>query len=120
MRCWLHALGRGDTAQIGRTSRSFQRAGCAITIVDSREDLVARLRAADGPVLLAAAGSWLVRSEPLPEIPRSATGAPLIALGAVRNSPDAEQWRAALEKHGGGLDRWRFFAPRLSPPGSGF
>ena len=116
MRCWLHALARGDTAQIGRTSRAFQRAGCAVTIVDSRDDLVARLYAADGPVLLAAAGSWLVHSEPLPEIPRSATGRPLIALGAVRNSPGADQWRAVLEKYGGDFDRWRFLPPRLPPP----
>jgi glycosyltransferase involved in cell wall biosynthesis len=116
MRCWLHALGRGDTAQIGRTSRSFLRAGCAITIVDSREDLVARLRA---PTLLffsrrPGRGSCVLNRCPRFRAARRAP--PLIALGAVRNSPDAEQWRAALEKYGGDFDRWRFLPPRLPPP----
>src|SRR6185369_1907154 len=104
MRCWLYARGREDRAQIGRTRRAFQRAGCAITVIDARDELIERLRAADDPVLLAAAGCWLVRSDRLPEVPRSATGRSLIALGAVRDSPGAEQWRTILERRGGDFD----------------
>ena len=68
------------------------------------------------------AGAWMVRDGPFPTIPSSATGRPLVALGALRDGPGAEQWRAVLKHHGGDFDRPRFLgsADSLSPfpPGS--
>jgi hypothetical protein len=116
MRCWLHALGRGDTAQIGRTSRAFLRAGCAITIVDSREDLVARLRAADVLFCSRRLGrGWCVLSR----CPRF-HAAPRAAPDCPRRRaqfPGREKWPAGLEKYGGDFDRWRFLATTPATPG---
>ncbi len=118
MRGLILALDPGEKAHIGRTQRAIAQAGLVAEIVASREELIERLCAADEPVLLIAAGAWFVTSDALPPIPASATGLPLIALGAVRHSshPHAEQWRAVLERRGADFDARRFFAPKIPPP----
>ncbi len=113
MRGWILALDSGEAMRIGRTERALKHAGIASEIIDSGEELAARLRSAGEPVLLIEAGGWFVESDVLSPIPKSATGRPLIALGAVRHSSHAshpshlraEQWRDALQKHGGDFDR---------------
>ena len=114
MHGWILALEPGDALRLGRTERSLAQAGFAPEIVESRDDLMARLGSSSGPVLMLSAGAWFVGNDALPPIPASATGRPLIALGAVRDSPDElhPRWREAFRKHGGDFDH----ASGLPPP----
>ena len=118
MRGWIHALDRVDAARVGRTRRAFARAGVATEVVAARAELIERLCGAHESTFLIAAGTWLVDSDAFSTIPSSATGRPLIALGAVRHSSDesADQWRRALSRRGGDLDIRRLFAPRVPAP----
>ena len=106
MRGWILALEPGDARRLGRTKRAFAQAGIAPEIVESRDDVISRLASVNEPVLLLVAGAWFVEKGALPPIPTSATGRPLIALGAGRDSPDElhPRWREAVRKHGGDFD----------------
>ncbi len=106
MRGWILALDPGDALRIGRTERSLAHAGVKTAVVKTSGDLIARLEAWEEPALLISAGAWLVEKEALAPIPASATGRPLIALGAVREAPDAlhPHWRESAQKHGGDFD----------------
>ena len=117
MHGWILAPDSGDAMRIGRTQRALAQAGIASEIVESREEWIARLGSAVEPALLIEAGAWFAGKEAIPPIPASATGRPLIALGAVRHPtrpthPRAEQWRAALHKNGGDFDS----TENLPPP----
>jgi glycosyltransferase involved in cell wall biosynthesis len=116
MRCWLHALEAGDSARINRTCRSLRQAGLDPEIFLSRDSLAVRLCAAQDSVLLIPAGAWLLHDGSLPLIPPSSTGRPLIALGALRDSPGAEKWSAVLGNRGGDFDQPRWLAPRVPIP----
>ena len=115
MRGWILASDPGDAMRIGRTERSLTQAGIASEIIENREAFIARMSSANEPVLLIEAGTWFAGSDPLPPIPASATGRALIALGALgavrhrshTSHPShlrAEQWREAMQKHGGDFD----------------
>ncbi len=106
MRGWILALDPADAIRIGRTERALAQAGVLCEIVSSLEDLVARIYSANEPQLLIEAGAWFVGKDALPQIPASATGRPLIALGAIRHLSHlhAEQWRTVLQKSGGDFD----------------
>jgi glycosyltransferase involved in cell wall biosynthesis len=116
MRCWLHAFEAGDPARIHRTCRSLRHAGLEPEIFLSREALATKLSAAQDSVLLIPAGAWLLHDGLLPPIPPSATGRPVIALGALRDSPGAEKWSAVLGNRGGDFDRTGWLAPRIPVP----
>ena len=124
MRGLILALEPGEKARIGRTHRALAEARLAPEIAASRDELIERLCAAEEPVLLIAAGAWFVNSNALPPIPASATGRPLIALGAVRHSSHPsheshrhiEKWRTVLERRGADFDTPRIFAPKIPPP----
>ena len=116
MRGWILALNPGDAPRIGRTERALEHAGVAHGIVRSADELCERLESAFEPVLMIEAGAWFVRKEALPAIHASATGRALIALGAVRHSPDsehpfAEEWSTFIKTSGGDLDAAQM-APR--------
>lgn len=101
MRGWILALDPSDSLRIGRT----QRALAQLEIVASKEVLIARLESANEPVLLISAGAWFVGKDAHAPIPASATGRPLIALGAVRPLDEsAGPWCATLQKCGGDFD----------------
>ena len=105
MRGWILALDPGDALRIGRTERALAHAGIAAEIVESKDDLMARLASMNEPVLLVSAGAWFVGKNALTPIPASATGRPLIALGAVRQPDDrAGRWRDTIQKCGGDFD----------------
>jgi glycosyltransferase involved in cell wall biosynthesis len=116
--------GHGSLA--GRTARSLRAAGVeAITLVRSLEEAAASLRGTEQPVLLAAAGAWMVRDALLPAFAPSATGRPLIGYGAVRpasgtawEEPSEHRfWTRLLGKCGGNLERRGWFAQgRHVPP----
>lgn len=117
-RSWLHPLESDDALWLERTRRSLRRAGLDPLTLESREHCIEQLRAAREPVLWMAAGSWLVQDGPLATIPTSATGRPLIALGAVRDGPGTEQWRKVLGRRGGDFDRRGLLSPRVPSPRS--
>jgi glycosyltransferase involved in cell wall biosynthesis len=116
MNCWVHPLEASDALWIERTRRALRQAGFEPQTFESREQWIEQLRSAREPVLWMAAGSWRVQDGPLATIPSSATGRPLIALGAVRDGPGAEQWRKVLAGHGGDFDRRGLLSPRIPPP----
>jgi glycosyltransferase involved in cell wall biosynthesis len=116
MRCWLHAFEAGDSSRIARTLRSLRAAGLDPEIFTAPAALVASLKAAQESVLLVAAGAWLVHDRPFAPVPPSATGRPVVALGAVRDSPGAGQWSALFASHGGDFDRRSFFGARIPTP----
>ena len=109
----VFGLAPGDFHRAGRTERSLAAAGIAVGREPALtvEALVCRLREASGPLLLARAGAWLAGSAPLASIPRSATGRPLIALGALLHD---EKWTRHLARCGGDLQR-RAWLPRALP-----
>ena len=85
-------------------------------------ELGERLRCSTQAILLIRAGAWFVRETPLPAIPSSATGRPLIGLGASRVTAgltqpefvEAREWARLLKKCGGDLARrgwWQRFLP---------
>ncbi|HEY3900672.1 MAG TPA: glycosyltransferase [Chthoniobacter sp.] len=94
----------------------MRHAGLEPEIFLSREALAAQLCAAQDLILLLPAGAWLVGDGLLPPIPPSSTGRPVIALGALRDSPGAQQWSALLGNRGGDFDRTRWLAPRIPVP----
>jgi len=109
-----------DALLAGRTERSFAAAGIAPWgAVTDVEALAAQLRSRSTSVVIARAGAWLVRRQLLPSLAPSATGRPLVALGAIRpldgtsHAPDAAAWQRVLAKCGGDLDQLSRFSPRL-------
>ncbi len=103
----------GDFHRAGRTERSLATAGVVLESEPAlnAEALAGTLRAASGPLLLARAGSWLADIAPLAPFPRSATGRPLVGLGALRHQ---EKWARHLASCGGDLQR-RSWLPRALP-----
>ncbi len=103
----------GDFHRAGRTERSLRAAHAEVgdepTL--STAALAEKLRAADGPRLLARAGVWLPRDVTLAPFPLSATGRPLIGLGALRHDP---AWARHLARCGGDLQR-RAWWPKALP-----
>jgi len=87
----------GDCWRAGRTQRSLRLRGV----------LTLERLPPCGPVLLLRAGSWLLRRE-VRAPPPSATGRPLLALGAVRArgeaTPDAEAWTREYARARGEFD----------------
>lgn len=118
MRGCILALDPAQQMRIGRTERALRQAGVAFEIIESRDDLIARISAASEPLLLIEAGAWFVENAPLSPIPASAMGRPLIAFGMVRNAShsSAERWRDAIRKRGGDLDRGSLSDEKLPPP----
>lgn len=116
MNCWLHPLESGDATWLERTRRGLGDNDVVPEIILSRDHWIERLRNASEPVLWRASGAWPLRESSLPAIPSSATGRPLIALGAVRDGEGADSWQALLTRHGGDFDHRGWFAPRLPPP----
>lgn len=106
----------GDFHRAGRTERSVAAAGVALAREPTltAEALVLTLRAASGPLLLARAGSWLADIAPLAPFPRSATGRPLVGLGALRHE---EKWTRHLARCGGDLQRRSWLSRALPEPG---
>lgn len=101
---------------IERTRRALRHAGIEPETIVSRDQWIEQLRHAREPILWMNAGAWLVREGALPAIPASATGRPLIALGAVRDGDGAEQWQSILQRLGGDFDRRSWFTLRLPTP----
>lgn len=102
MRGLVFGFAPGDFHRAGRTERSLVAAGLAIENEPARsaEALVQRLRAVAGPLLLAPAGAWLTAATPLAPFQSSATGRPLIGLGAIHHEP---AWKRHLARCGGDL-----------------
>ncbi len=110
-----------DTALIARSRRALVSAGMEPEIVVGPVAWEARLRAADEPLLVLEAGAWFCQTSPIAPIPPSATGRPLLALGALRSPdgghhPEAARWKTLLEKRGGDWNRWRLFTPPIPTP----
>ncbi|EDY19174.1 glycosyl transferase group 1 [Chthoniobacter flavus Ellin428] len=103
---------------IERTRRALRHAGIESEAIASREQWIERLRSTREPVLWMASGAWPLQEGALPSIPSSATGRPLIALGAVRDGHEAKRWQTLLTKHGGDFDRRSWPAPRIPTPAS--
>ncbi|MEA3212026.1 MAG: hypothetical protein QOE70_5083 [Chthoniobacter sp.] len=113
-----------DWHRAGRTERSLAAAGLAVDREPAGDSgaLAAQLRAGSGPVLIVAAGAWLVARGSIPAIPASATGKPLIGVGAIRQARDevsawnveAAAWSRHLRRCGGDLQR-RSWLPRSLP-----
>lgn len=116
MNCWVHTLEADDARWVERTQRSVRHAGLEPRIIESREQWIEQLRSAEEPALYMAAGTWLMQEGPLATIPSSATGRPLIALGAVRDGTGAKQWRKVLGRRGGDFDRRGLLSPRIPSP----
>lgn len=117
MRGLVFGLAPGDFHRVGRTERSLTAAGVSIEQEPAltAAALAGKLRAATGPLLIARAGGWLVEETPLAIFPASATGRPVIGLGAIRNS---REWRQHLARCGGDLQRPSWLPPAL--PEAGF
>lgn len=116
MRRLVFGFAPGDFHGAGRTERSLVAAGLAIENepVLSAETLVQRLRAVAGPLLLAPAGAWLTAATPLAPFQSSATGRPLIGLGAIHQDL---AWTRHLARCGGDLQRHSWWPRTLPPPG---
>ena len=107
---WTGTGETSGTLTVPRTYRAFSKAGIqTIQSVETPARLLKELQECSTPLLLARAGSWFVRSGPLPQPRTSATGLPLAGLGISRgaplgypaNSPTDRLWRAWLLRHGG-------------------
>ena len=81
MRALVFGFEPGEMWRFRRTERALAEAGVEIERAHSREEFVARLRTTSEPLWLVRAGAWRASSAPIPPIPSSATGRPLIALG---------------------------------------
>ena len=75
-----------------RTRRALRQAGLETAAARGREALRAELAAHAGPAWLVRAGAWPVSSRFEPP-PSSATGRPLLGLGAVVGGTEAPSWR---------------------------
>ena len=111
----VFGLDGGDLPRTYRTKRSLFAAG---VIVDGATPLGPRilgerLARTSTPILLVRAGAWLCHRPRLCEVPSSATGRPLVAFGAIRNTRGAAQfahraadrWVRFLAQFGGDLNR---------------
>ncbi len=116
LRGLVFGLAPGDFHRAGRTERSLAAADVAIEDEPALNVgvLVATLRAAAGSLLLARAGAWLVEGAPLAPFPPSATGRPLIGLGALWHD---ETWARHLARCGGDLQRRSWWPRTLPEPG---
>src|SRR5918997_1556563 len=71
----------GEPERVGRTRRALASAGIAAE--DAGADLAGVIAGAGRPVWLVRAGAWPAHPGPLSAPPRSASGKPLVAFGAV-------------------------------------
>ncbi len=78
----------GQHEHVGRTLRALGAVGVAAQ--DAGTDLAAAIADVDGPVWLVRAGAWPAHRGPVRKPPASATGKPLVALGAVRGDRGIE------------------------------
>src|SRR6516165_6026365 len=78
----------GQQEQVGRTLRALRAAGADADHAGT--DLAGAIAGADGPVWLVRAGAWPAHPGPVLTPPPSATGRPLVALGAVLGEPGVE------------------------------
>lgn len=110
----------GDAWRAGRTLRGVRLAGLlALDCVGAPGQAIAEaIRAVGGPVFLIRAGAWPVARR-LPVPPASATGRPLLALGAVRargaGTSDTQAWARAYA-----ANRGDFASAELPPLVSAF
>jgi glycosyltransferase involved in cell wall biosynthesis len=81
VRALVFGLAPGDAWRFARTGRALATAGVAFEEMRSRVELIPRLQAAKTPLWLVRAGAWRASAAAIPNIPSSATGRPLIALG---------------------------------------
>jgi len=113
--------GESGTLLEGRTVRSLREAGIAEAVATGGfADLGAALRAAQEPLLLLEAGTWLSADLPLPVALPSATGRPLIGIGAIRAHAipgklrgEADEWTAFLRRSGGDFNRLRWWTRQM-------
>jgi glycosyltransferase involved in cell wall biosynthesis len=116
LRGLVFGLAPGDFHRAGRTERSLTAAGLALENEPALNvgALIRVLCGTDGPILLARAGTWLAGHARLPPIPPSATGRPLVAIGALRHD---ETWVRHLARCGGDLQRRSWLPSALPEPG---
>ena len=95
MRALVFGFQPGEAWRFRRTERALAGAGVETERTTSREEFCARLRSADAPLWLVRAGAWRATSTPIPAIPPSATGRPLIALGMTLETGCAQAAGAA-------------------------
>ncbi len=107
-----------------RSIRSLRAAGIERIASVDFTGLGERLRGVSQAILLIRAGAWFVCDTPLPAIPSSATGRPLIGLGASRVAAglarsefgEAREWASLLKKCGGDLARRGWWQRSLPCP----
>ena len=123
MRGLVFGMKPADLAKIGRTQRSMAAAG---VIVDddpvlTQKALCDRIGDVSTPILLVRAGAWFCGRHKIPDLSSSATGRPVIGLGAIRNAtgaarfehPAARRWTRLLARSGGDFDRLSPFSRGL-------
>lgn len=112
IRGWIWTDDKSDELWIPRTERALAMAGIReIRCAGTPAALLEALQDGSTPLVLARAGSWLVRSGPLNQPRPSATGIPLVGLGLPRglptegrpDSPTDRLWHAWRLSHGGDL-----------------
>lgn len=123
MRGIVFGFAAGDFCRAGRTERALARAGIMLDggPLLTREALAARLEQVNAPRLLVRAGAWFCLGKPIPDIVPSATGRPLVAFGAIRDTrgparfehPAADAWAKFLGSCGGDFDRRSLFRRTL-------
>ena len=110
LRGWIWTVEPRDELWVPRTERALSQAGIReIRFAESPAALLEALQGCSTPLILARAGSWLVRSGPLSQPRPSATGIPLVGVGLPRNpaheapsdSPIDRLWNAWSLSHGG-------------------
>jgi glycosyltransferase involved in cell wall biosynthesis len=123
MRGLVFGVEPADVHRAGRTSRSLVAAGLCVDrpAALTAEALAGDLSAAREPVLIARAGVWLPQGRRIEAIPSSATGRPLIGVGAILDGPhvrhrEAEKWTRHLARCGGDFRRRFLFSSSLPEP----